>query len=149
MEERILSFISCSKWHCCNPPLVKTVEQSWPWCCECQRARSVGPRAELPLLLVDCCVGWAQNQGHELAHPNIHPMYQLLEHVKGPDLQIESFRISTTQNNNRIAKRIPVRAQYDSIAEARGFETNNPLQRTLTSKDVWTKGYTVRMTGPH
>lgn len=46
-------------------------------------------------------------RGFELAHPNIYPIYELLEHVKGPVLQIQSFRISMTQGNNRITKRSP------------------------------------------
>ena len=39
----------------------------------------------------------AQTQRYELACPNIHPIYDLLEYVKGPDPQIQSCRISTTQ----------------------------------------------------
>ena len=46
----------------------------------------------------------AQNQGYELAHPNIHFIYELLAHVKGTNLQIQNIRISTTQDS-RIAKR--------------------------------------------
>ena len=30
-----------------------------------------------------------------VAHPNIHPICDLLEHVKGPVLQTQSYRIST------------------------------------------------------
>ena len=30
----------------------------------------------------------AQNQGYELVHPNVHPIYELLEHMKGQVLQI-------------------------------------------------------------
>ncbi|MEJ1288253.1 GRIP and coiled-coil domain containing 2 [Cricetulus griseus] len=47
------------------------------------------------------------NQGYEVAHPNIHPTYELLEHMKGPVLQIQSCRTSTTQGNNRQSKRSP------------------------------------------
>ena len=43
----------------------------------------------------------AQIQGFELAHPNIYPIYDLLEHVKGPVLKIQSCKISTTQCINR------------------------------------------------
>lgn len=32
----------------------------------------------------------AQDQGYELAHPNICPIYDLLKHVKGLVLQIQS-----------------------------------------------------------
>ena len=49
----------------------------------------------------------AQIQGYELAHLNIHPVYELLELAKGLDLQAQSYRISMTQDNNRISKRNP------------------------------------------
>ncbi|KAL6034118.1 hypothetical protein STEG23_024973 [Scotinomys teguina] len=49
----------------------------------------------------------AQNQDYELAHPNIHFIYELLEHVNGMNLQIQNCRISTTQDNKRTAKRGP------------------------------------------
>ena len=48
----------------------------------------------------------AQIQGFELAHPNIYPICELLEHMKGLDLQNPSFSISMTQGNNRVSKRI-------------------------------------------
>jgi hypothetical protein len=41
-----------------------------------------------------------------LAHPNIYPICELLEHMKGLDLQNPSFSISMTQGNNRVSKRI-------------------------------------------
>ena len=47
----------------------------------------------------------AQFQGIELANPNIYPIDELLKHMKGPVLPIKSFRISTTQGNNRISER--------------------------------------------
>lgn len=46
-----------------------------------------------------------QNKGYELAHPNIHPIYNLLELLNGPVLQSQRFKISMTQHNNRIFKR--------------------------------------------
>ena len=49
----------------------------------------------------------AQNQGYELAHPNIHLIYDLPKHVKELVLQTQSCRISTSQGNNRISKRSP------------------------------------------
>lgn len=49
----------------------------------------------------------AQNQGYELAHANTHPIYELVEHVEGMDLQIQSYRISSTQSSNGISKRSP------------------------------------------
>ena len=46
-------------------------------------------------------------QGFELTHPNIYPIYELLECVKDPVLQSQSCRISMTQGNNRISERSP------------------------------------------
>ena len=46
----------------------------------------------------------AQIQGAELAHPSIYPIYELLEHVKRPVLQIQSYRVSMTQGDNRISE---------------------------------------------
>ena len=46
-------------------------------------------------------------QGFELAYPNIYFVYELLEHTKGPVLQILSCRISMTQGNSRISERSP------------------------------------------
>lgn len=49
----------------------------------------------------------AQYQTYALAHPNIHPNCEVLEHVKGRVLQTQSYRTSMAQGNNRIAKRNP------------------------------------------
>ena len=49
----------------------------------------------------------AQIHGFELVHLNIYPIYELLEHGKGPVLWIQSCRISMTQGNNRISERSP------------------------------------------
>ena len=49
----------------------------------------------------------AQIQGFELAHPNIYPINELLECMKGLVLQIQNYRISMTQGNNRISERNP------------------------------------------
>jgi hypothetical protein len=46
----------------------------------------------------------AQIQGFELAHPNIYPVYDLLECMKGLVLQIQSFMISMTQGSSNISK---------------------------------------------
>ena len=54
----------------------------------------------------------AQIQGFESAHPNIHPVCELLELMKGPLLQIQSRRISMTQGSNRRSERSPVIIQY-------------------------------------
>jgi hypothetical protein len=42
-----------------------------------------------------------------LAHPHIYPISELLEQVKGPLLQNQSYRICMTQVNNRISKKSP------------------------------------------
>ena len=47
----------------------------------------------------------AQIQGFELVHPNIYPIYDLLECVKGPVFQIQSCRISTTHGNHRMSEK--------------------------------------------
>ena len=43
----------------------------------------------------------------ELAHHNIYPTDKMLECMKGSELQIQSYRISKTQGNNRMSKRSP------------------------------------------
>lgn len=48
-----------------------------------------------------------QNWVCEMAHPNIHPTYDLLEHVQEPVLQAQSCKISMTQGNNRISNVSP------------------------------------------
>jgi hypothetical protein len=57
--------------------------------------------------LTDSATPQAQSQGFEVAHPNIYPIYELLEHVKKPVLQIQSCRLSMTQGNNRRSGRGP------------------------------------------
>jgi hypothetical protein len=47
----------------------------------------------------------------ELAHPNIYPIYELLEHLKALVLKNQSCRISMTQGNNSPGG-VPVRIQY-------------------------------------
>jgi hypothetical protein len=49
----------------------------------------------------------AQIQGSGMAQPNIYPINELLEYMKGPVLQIQNHRISMTQGNNRISQRSP------------------------------------------
>lgn len=44
-------------------------------------------------------------QGVEIAHSNIHSIYELLGCVKGLVLHIQSCRISMTQDNNRMSER--------------------------------------------
>ena len=60
-----------------------------------------------------------------LAHPNIHFIYESLEHVEGTNLQIQNSRISMTQDNNRISKRNPSESlglRIGHVAETRGLE---------------------------
>lgn len=58
---------------------------------------------------------WADQlsfQGSELAHSKIHPIYELLQRIKGQVLQIQSSRIFTAQGyaqgNDRIQVEEPV-----------------------------------------
>ena len=44
-------------------------------------------------------------QGFECAHPNIFPIYELLEYINGLVLKIPSCEISMTQANNWISER--------------------------------------------
>lgn len=46
-----------------------------------------------------------QIQDFELAHPNIYPIYELLEHAKEQLLQIQSCRVSMAQSNNRVSEK--------------------------------------------
>jgi hypothetical protein len=47
------------------------------------------------------------HQGTDPGHPNIYPICELLECVKGVVLQIQSCRISMTQANKGISERSP------------------------------------------
>ena len=49
----------------------------------------------------------AQTQGSELAYHYLDPIYELLELVKGPVLQIQSCRISMAHGNDRLSKMSP------------------------------------------
>lgn len=55
--------------------------------------------------LTNSVITEAQTQGLESAHLNIYPISELLEHGKGPALRHNSYRISSTQPNNRIYER--------------------------------------------
>jgi hypothetical protein len=67
--------------------------ESWPWWCGYRAAGG----------LTNSATTQAQTQCFELAHVNIYPIYELLEGVKG--LQIQSCRISMTQSENRLSER--------------------------------------------
>ena len=73
------------------------VMESWPWWRGHGRAGKLTNSATTQVLI----------QAFELAHPNIYPISELLEHVKGLVLQIQSCRISMTQGNNRTSERSP------------------------------------------
>lgn len=45
-----------------------------------------------------------ENKDYAVAQPNTHLIYELMEHVKGPDLTIEIYRISMAQGNNGISQ---------------------------------------------
>ena len=65
-----------------------------------------GSPAELPL---------RPRSRAQLVYPNIYPIYELLEHLKGLVLHIQSCNmIQTTQSNNRVSS-------IDSVAEARSL----------------------------
>lgn len=42
-----------------------------------------------------------------MAHPNVHFISELLEHMKELGLQIQRYRIFTTQGSNRIFNKSP------------------------------------------
>ena len=69
--------------------------------------------------LINPGITQAHNQKYDLVHPNIHLIYELLEHVRRADLQIQSCKISVEQDNIRISKRSPSIAR---AAETRGPE---------------------------
>lgn len=67
--------------------------ESSPWWCECRRAGR----------LTNSASNQAQIQGYDLAHPKIYLIRELLEHMKGSVLKIQSCRISTIQGSSRIS----------------------------------------------
>jgi hypothetical protein len=50
--------------------------------------------------LTNSATSQTQIQSLELAQPTIYPIYELLEYVKEPVLQKQSYKISMTQGNN-------------------------------------------------
>jgi hypothetical protein len=70
------------------------------------------------------------------------PHHELLEHMKGPVLQIQSCRIPMTQGNNRISQKSPCEDPVlIHVAEAKSLE---PDQWLIAMKSCWMgKGYTV------
>ena len=67
----------------------------------------------MPFRLTNSASSQAQNQDCKVANPNIHLIYELLEHVKGSDLKIQNCRIFMAQATTGYAKGVTVRAQYE------------------------------------
>lgn len=87
----------------------------------------------------------AHNQDYEVAHPKIRLNYEMLEHMIWPDLQIQSYRTSMTQGNNRISKRSPSGGPVliVSTAKVRGLKPEQRLTAMNTSKAAWREEYIV------
>ena len=77
--------------------LASTVRESSSWLCGFWRAGRVTNSAPTQ----------ARIQGFELAHLKIYPIYELLEHVKGLILQIQSCGVFVTLGNNRTSEKSP------------------------------------------
>ncbi|XP_041487687.1 ribonucleoside-diphosphate reductase subunit M2-like [Microtus oregoni] len=58
----------------------------------------------------------AQTQGYDLTCANIHPIFDLLEHVKGPNPQTQCCRISTTQRGEAAPPPSPSPRQLPSLS---------------------------------
>jgi len=100
MGEPALKSWEQESWPCPSPAvtlgaLAEAVMESLPWW---YGFRRVGR-------LTNSATNWIQ--GIKFAHPSIYPIYEPLEHVNGPALQIQSCRISMAQGNNGITKRSP------------------------------------------
>ena len=67
--------------------------KNWPWWCVYENRGLTNPTNTQ-----------AQIRGFELAHPNIYPIYKLLEPLKGLVLQMQSYRIFFTHRNKRISE---------------------------------------------
>ncbi|KAK7834524.1 hypothetical protein U0070_017710 [Myodes glareolus] len=152
-------------------------QRQWsrPWWCEGRWAGPEGQRAELAPPLEAGSTGRASElgsssrkcrggraseltspattqipgpePGYELAHPNIHLIYELLEHVKEMDLEIQHYRVSTTQDS-RISKRSPSESSL-LVGEPRPEASN--LIKTRENEhlqDERTKGFLPRVPAP-
>jgi hypothetical protein len=75
--------------------LTRAVLESSPWWLGCRGACGLNNSATTQ----------AQILGFELANTKTYLIYELLEHVIGLALQLQSYRISMTQGNHRITKR--------------------------------------------
>ena len=100
-------------WPCPSPtvgelalPLnVHHTQKSWPSHIPVQRKRN-GPGDAGAELMDWSTLIWLRTRSMALIglFQHSHP-YELLELVKGPVLQIQSYKISTAQANNRVSKR--------------------------------------------
>ncbi|ERE75961.1 histone deacetylase complex subunit SAP30L-like protein, partial [Cricetulus griseus] len=79
---------------------------------------------------------WAQNQGYELAHPNIYLFCELLEHVQETNLQTKASGPPQHKTTGYLKGTTTV--NIDIVAEARGLEKDQPFI-TLASNDTWLK----------
>ena len=87
-------------WHLPGAALHKVAEtvheSSHKWC-GCGRSGR----------LTNSCTTRTQTRDFELSHPNIYPIYELLEHMKGLELQIQIYKSSRIPGNNRMSERSP------------------------------------------
>lgn len=82
----------------------------------------------------------ALNQNYGVAHPITHFICELLEHVEGPDQQIQSYRIFVTQSNIGISKR----------GQSRWYSKSQlTLSRPMTHFNWRLKGKMYGLTRPH
>lgn len=77
----------------------------------------------------------------DLAHPNIYPIYELLEHMEGPVLLNQSCRISVTHDNSRISKRSLYKGPELVVQKKPETQnqTNDSLPQIFASKTVDTR----------
>ena len=71
----------------------------------------------------------SQILGSELSHPNICINYELKGYIKVPVLLIQSRRISMTQDNNRITRRIP--DEFPIVIVSQKPKTSNQTSDSL------------------
>lgn len=67
----------------------------------------VDPKSVTAAGLAGSDASQAQIRDFELVHPNIYPTDELLEQMKQQVLQIQSYRLSMTQDNHRLSERSP------------------------------------------
>lgn len=65
--------------------------------------------------MINLATSQVQIECFEWAYPNINPICDLLEFVKGLVLQIQSYRISINQGNNRITGSKPYKVPLSVV----------------------------------